>query len=76
MDVKRMSFSLKFEVLKLIKLIRTFSVVLFDSFTRFAATGIRAVSANIVPVRNHGMYSLFNVDDIFYISSKENAFAR
>ncbi|KAL3984734.1 Major Facilitator Superfamily protein [Acanthocheilonema viteae] len=40
----------------------TFLLMLFDSFTRFAASGMRAVSANIVPTKNHGsMFTLFAV---------------
>uniref|UniRef100_A0A0R3S1M9 MFS domain-containing protein n=1 Tax=Elaeophora elaphi TaxID=1147741 RepID=A0A0R3S1M9_9BILA len=40
----------------------TFLLTLFDSFTRFAASGMRAVAANIVPTRNHGsMFTLFAI---------------
>ncbi|CAG9533052.1 unnamed protein product [Cercopithifilaria johnstoni] len=42
----------------------TFLLVLFDSFTRFAASGMRAVSASIVPTKNHGsMFTLFAVTE-------------
>uniref|UniRef100_A0A1I8EB63 Major facilitator superfamily (MFS) profile domain-containing protein n=1 Tax=Wuchereria bancrofti TaxID=6293 RepID=A0A1I8EB63_WUCBA len=41
-------------------------MILFDSFTRFAASGMRAMSANIVPVNNHGsMFTLFAVTEAF-----------
>ncbi|VIO98105.1 T-cell receptor beta chain ANA 11, putative [Brugia malayi] len=44
----------------------TFLLILFDSFTRFAASGMRAMSANIVPVNNHGsMFTLFAVTEAF-----------
>uniref|UniRef100_A0A8R1TWB8 Major facilitator superfamily (MFS) profile domain-containing protein n=1 Tax=Onchocerca volvulus TaxID=6282 RepID=A0A8R1TWB8_ONCVO len=42
----------------------TFLLMLFDSFARFAASGMRAISANIVPLRNHGsMFTLFAVTE-------------
>ncbi|VDK87174.1 unnamed protein product [Litomosoides sigmodontis] len=40
----------------------TFLLILLDSFTRFAPSGMRALSASIVPVKNHGsMFTLFGI---------------
>ncbi|KAM3717412.1 Proton-coupled folate transporter [Dirofilaria immitis] len=44
----------------------TFLLILFDSFSRFAASGMKAISANIVPLKNHGsMFTLFAVTEAF-----------
>ncbi|EJD74190.1 hypothetical protein LOAG_18459 [Loa loa] len=44
----------------------TFLLVFFDSFSRFAASGMRAISANMIPTRNHGsMFTLFAVTEAF-----------
>uniref|UniRef100_A0A915PNA4 Thyroglobulin type-1 domain-containing protein n=1 Tax=Setaria digitata TaxID=48799 RepID=A0A915PNA4_9BILA len=44
----------------------TFLLVFFDSFTRFAASGMRAILASIVPLENHGsMFTMFSVMEAF-----------
>ncbi|OZC05205.1 hypothetical protein X798_07824 [Onchocerca flexuosa] len=44
----------------------TFLLMFFDSFARFGASGMRAISANIVPLKNHGsMFTLFAVTEAF-----------